>query len=118
MVEGRLNRATFGDVHVVEADDGSSALEVMTQYFEREGQLFDFVLMDFIMTRMNGPEAAQRMRKDLHFAGSIIGVTGNALPDDIAYFMESGADCVVTKPLTNKKLMDAILLAKSKIMLL
>jgi CheY-like chemotaxis protein len=48
------------------------------------------------------------MRRDLKFAGGIIGVTGNALPADLTYFKDCGADLVITKPLTNKKLMDAI----------
>ena len=71
---------------------------------------FDLVLIDYIMTVMNGPEAVQIMRKDLKFAGGIVGVTGNALPSDLTFFQQSGADAVITKPLTNKKLMDAILL--------
>ena len=71
---------------------------------------FDLVLIDYIMTVMNGPEAVQIMRKDLKFAGGIVGVTGNALPSDLTFFQRSGADAVITKPLTNKKLMDAILL--------
>ena len=69
---------------------------------------FDLVFIDYVMTTMNGPEAVQIMRRDLKFAGGIIGVTGNALPADLTYFQECGADLVITKPLTNKKLMDAI----------
>ncbi len=38
-----------------------------------------------------------------------VGVTGNALPDDIALFIASGANEVVTKPLTKAKLMDAVI---------
>ena len=69
---------------------------------------FDLVLIDFVMTTMDGPEAVQIMRRDLKFTGGIIGVTGNALPADLTYFKDCGADLVITKPLTNKKLMDAI----------
>ena len=69
---------------------------------------FDLVFMDYVMTTMNGPEAVQIMRRDLKFTGGIIGVTGNALPADLTYFQDCGADLVITKPLTNKKLMDAI----------
>jgi len=35
-------------------------------------------------------------------------VTGNALPDDMARFIASGANLVVTKPLTRMKLMNAL----------
>ena len=69
---------------------------------------FDLVFIDYVMTTMNGPEAVQIMRRDLKFTGGIIGVTGNALPADLTYFKECGADLAITKPLTNKKLMDAI----------
>jgi CheY-like chemotaxis protein len=69
---------------------------------------FNLIFIDYIMTTMNGPEAVQIMRKELKFTGGIIGVTGNALPADLTYFKECGADLVITKPLTNKRLMDAV----------
>jgi len=36
------------------------------------------------------------------------GVTGNALPEDIAKFIACGANTVLTKPLTKAKLMCAL----------
>ena len=76
---------------------------------------------------MHGPEAASIMRSDLHFEGTIIGkfffsslffdffrttllkgVTGNALPADMARFIAMGANQVVTKPLTKAKLLEAL----------
>ena len=74
------------------------------------GAGFDLVLIDYVMTVMNGPEAVQIMQRDLQFNRGIIGVTGNALPSDLTYFQQNGADTVITKPLTNKKLIDAIAL--------
>jgi CheY-like chemotaxis protein len=70
---------------------------------------FDVVFIDYVMNTMNGPEAVQIMRRDMKFSGGIIGVTGNALQSDLDYFQQCGADLVITKPLTNKKLMDAVL---------
>ena len=116
MVEAASNSAALGRVSVEEADDGNSAVEAMQLLQQQRaaqgdaGCGFDLVLIDYIMTVMNGPEAVQVMRRDLQFAGGIIGVTGNALPSDLTFFQQSGADAVITKPLTNKKLMDAILL--------
>eukprot|EP01035_Chromulina_nebulosa_P041231 gene41231-biopygen27893 len=72
------------------------------------GRAVDFVLMDFVMLSMHGPEAAQIMRKELHYTRPIIGVTGNALPHDIDHFIKSGANEVVIKPLTRAKLLDAL----------
>jgi CheY-like chemotaxis protein len=34
----------------------------------------------------------------------IIGLTGNALDDDVAAFVTSGADCVLSKPMREKDL--------------
>ena len=39
---------------------------------------------------------------------SFAGITGNALPEDIDFFVSSGANQVITKPLSRAKLMDAL----------
>jgi CheY-like chemotaxis protein len=49
------------------------------------------------MPIMNGPLAAKAMR-DMHVDIPIIGVTGNVLPEDVAYFKGMGADIVLSKP--------------------
>eukprot|EP01036_Dinobryon_divergens_P022753 gene22753-31042_t len=94
-------------VDLLEADDGGTAVEVLRSEINA-GRRVDFVLMDFVMIKMNGPEAASIMRYSLQYDGPIIGVTGNALPDDIARFIANGASEVITKPLTKSKLLGAI----------
>eukprot|EP01037_Dinobryon_pediforme_P026951 gene26951-29651_t len=89
-----MSSETLGEVAVMEADDGTTALKEMKRAMEEEGKTYDIVLIDYVMIAMNGPEAVRIMRTDMRFAGSIIGVTGNALPEDIAFFESSGADCV------------------------
>jgi len=91
----------------LEADDGSTALDVMRSEIEAD-RAIDFVLLDYVMIRMNGPEAAQKMRAELGYRGVVIGITGNALPRDMETFRDHGANMVLTKPLTNNKLMDAM----------
>mmetsp|Transcript_17528 Transcript_17528/g.24073 ORF Transcript_17528/g.24073 Transcript_17528/m.24073 type:complete len:129 (+) Transcript_17528:523-909(+) len=101
-------------VTVVEADDGRTAVEALrTEMAIRGGDGggagFDLILMDYIMLQMHGPDAALIMRKELHYQGVIIGVTGNALPEDLARYIALGADTVLTKPLTKAKLADTLL---------
>ena len=107
MLNSSINRAVLGDCSILEADDGSTALDVMRREMEAD-RAIDFVLMDYIMVRMNGPEAVQKMRVELGYRGVVIGITGNALPQDIENFRDHGANMMLTKPLTNTKLMDAM----------
>ena len=107
MLESSANRSVLGDCSILDADDGTTALDVMRSESEA-GRVIDFVLMDYVMIRMNGPEAVQKMRAELGYRGVVIGITGNALPEDLDNFREHGANIVLTKPLTNAKLMDAM----------
>ena len=107
MLNSSINRAVLGDCSILETDDGSTALDVMRREMEAD-RAIDFVLMDYIMVRMNGPEAVQKMRVELGYRGVVIGITGNALPQDMENFRDHGANMVLTKPLTNTKLMDAM----------
>lgn len=50
-----------------------------------------------MMPRMRGTEATAKIRK-LGFRGLIVGITGNALDDDVKDFMDHGANKVMTKP--------------------
>ena len=92
-----LGRLLKNRGHTVdEADDGVVAVEMLANSV-RQGTPYDTVLMDYEMPRMNGPEAAKRIRQD----GSnvfLVGVTGNLLPEDIRHFRSCGADAVLGKP--------------------
>jgi CheY-like chemotaxis protein len=59
---------------------------------------YDYILMDFEMPVMNGPTATAQLR-ELGCTVPIIGVTGNVLPADVQYFLDSGANAVLPKPL-------------------
>lgn len=85
-----------------EAGDGAVAVEKVLAA-SAAGAPFDVVFMDNTMVRMNGPEAAQRMRSG-GFEGLIVGVTGNVMAQDVARFVASGADCVLGKPLNLEEL--------------
>jgi signal transduction histidine kinase/CheY-like chemotaxis protein len=66
---------------------------------------FNTVLMDFEMPLLNGPEATKQIR-EMGFKASILGVTGNVLSEDVDYFMAHGADAVLPKPISIKRLKD------------
>ena len=98
--------------NVDKAEDGVIALNIVQrliedQDVERGGGQYDLVVMDNLMPRMCGPEACKRMR-DLGFAGLIIGLTGNALEQDIAEYMAQGANAVLKKPLVMEELLQII----------
>lgn len=95
-----------------QAGDGLECIELVRNLSSRKKPPFDFILMDFEMPRMNGPEAAYSLRRDGIFT-PIIGITGNVLPEDQDYFMSAGADRVLRKPLSlpllEKTLVDIIM---------
>ena len=62
---------------------------------------------------MNGTEAVVQLR-ELGYNGIILGVTGNALPEDVQEFENKGADLVIVKPLDIAKFEDAIKKVKAK----
>ena len=82
---------------VVEAEDGLQALDKYEQSL-CEQRFFDGVFMDFVMPRMNGPQAAHELRSR-GFKQPIIGVTGNVLSQDVDCFLAQGANSVLSKPL-------------------
>ena len=75
----------------------------------REGRNIDIVLMDYvIMVHMNGPDEVHADRIRLPWVGSGHHRQRAYTPEDLDYSRSQGADCVITRPLTNSKLMDAI----------
>ena len=93
-----LCRSLKGIFHSIDqAVDGIDAVEKVRQSLQHH-RPYDLILMDFFMPNMDGPTATKRIRSDLGFKGLIIGVTGNALPEDIHTFKTCGADKVLIKP--------------------
>lgn len=92
-----------------QARDGSIAVEMVSENMNisesededvesaDESKHYDVVLLDYEMPIMNGPMAAKKMR-ELGSDTFIVGITGNLLPEDIAYFREQGANEVLPKP--------------------
>eukprot|EP01038_Epipyxis_sp_PR26KG_P009382 gene9382-12641_t len=96
----RLIQSIVQNCHIDEADDGSTALELV----EKVPYHFDCIFLDFVMTTIHGAETADNIRNRLGYTGPIVGVTGNALPEDIVTFKAAGVDYVLTKPVHKDQL--------------
>ena len=91
-----LARSLDDKYEVTMADDGDVAV---SRVLEAMGtpNAYDVILMDNQMNRMNGPIAAKTLREK-GFVGVIVGVTGNALRQDVEDYLAHGADEVIGKP--------------------
>lgn len=97
-----LNKLTVKQLEVAGAlvtptFDGIEAL------LQLETQEFDLLLTDINMPQMNGYQLTQEARA-LGFTGLIVGVTAATIGRETDKLIESGADGVVTKPITMKAL--------------
>ena len=90
----------------VEAENGEIAVEKVMAALE-EGEPFQLITMDYMMPVMDGPAACRNIRA-AGYRGLIIGVTGNALPEDMDVFLAAGADRVLLKPVSASQLEDAV----------
>ncbi len=81
------------------AENGEKALQIL------EMELFDLILMDVKMPVMDGFEATQKIRKKEHLKHiPILGLTANALPEQVEKCRLAGMDAVVTKPINGAEL--------------
>ena len=86
----------------MEAENGQQAVDMVKDAIE-SGVHYDIITMDYQMPVMDGVTATSIIRK-IGFAGRIVGITGNAMLEDLNSFISSGADIVLTKPLSIAKL--------------
>ncbi len=75
-------------------EDGVQAYEVVTETIDK----YKIIFLDNFMPNMNGVDCTRKLRKN-KFENIIIGLTGNALDEDVAEFTDAGADTVFSKPL-------------------
>ena len=79
--------------HVVTADDGGSALQLVAD------QQFDLVLLDLIMPGMNGFEVLRRLKATEHTRDvPVIVISALDELDSVVRCIESGAEDYLTKP--------------------
>ena len=81
-----------------EAEDGAIAITKVKEMMSSDAKVYSAILMDFVMPNMDGPTATRIIRSS-GYKAPIFGVTGNTLDSDINYFVDSGANQVLAKPL-------------------
>jgi signal transduction histidine kinase len=84
-------RKAGGTVEIV--NNGAEAI----RYLE-EGKLVDLIIMDLQMPEMDGYEATQYIRNDLHLDTPIIAMTATAMKGEQLQCLESGMNEYLTKP--------------------
>jgi|GEM_PF-363029 len=78
------------------ARNGLEAVEMV-----KGGQLFDLILMDIQMPKMNGLDATKEIRKIKGYESTmIVGLSANAFREDVEIAMTSGMNHYLTKPVS------------------
>lgn len=84
------------------AEDGIEAVEIVKK------EKFDLILMDIQMPRMDGVEAAKRIRRMKNGKIPVIALTADAMKGDRKRFLESGMDDYLEKPIGRNTLLKTI----------
>ena len=86
------------------ANDGIQAIDAV------KANVYDLILMDILMPRMDGVTAARKIREMPGSAGHtpIIALTAHAAPDKVRAYWQAGMDDFVAKPFKKQDLHDAI----------
>jgi len=87
------------------ASDGEEALEKVRK------ALYDVILMDIQMPRMNGDEAMIHIREDANpnQETPIIAFTANVIKSDRQYYLDAGFDAYISKPFNEETLYGTII---------
>ncbi|MBM3447611.1 MAG: response regulator [Bacteroidetes bacterium] len=89
--------------HIEIASNGEEALEILT------AQDFDIILMDVQMPVMDGIEATRIIREKRNITTPIIGLSANALREEVTICKSAGMNDYLVKPYTEKQLMEVML---------
>ncbi|MCE8417289.1 ATP-binding protein [Rhodovulum sulfidophilum] len=87
---------------VTEAVDGLDGVETAA------ARQFDVILMDISMPRLDGIEAARRIRAAEGPPPRIVAMTAHALPEDLARFQAAGMEDVALKPVSRGRLSELL----------
>jgi two-component system chemotaxis response regulator CheY len=93
----------LGYNHIIEADDGVAALEIL------QTQEIDLVISDWNMPNMNGLELLRAIRASNKLQNlPVLLVTAEALKDNVLEAVKSGVNGYIVKPFTAETLKEKI----------
>jgi len=93
LIEQTLEDLEEGDVRLLEADNGSDALEII------QNERPQLVFLDVMIPKMNGFELCRKVKKELKLEGIfIVLLTAKGEEYDQLTGKEAGADIYMTKP--------------------
>ena len=96
-------------IQVTRAVDGQEAVEV---FAGRSASTFDLILMDIMMPRMNGYEAANAIRtmkgRPDGCTIPIIAMTANAFAEDVQKSLDAGMNGHLSKPIVMEEVVKTI----------
>ena len=84
--------------NLVFANNGKEALELLQQ------STFDLIFMDIQMPVLDGLSATRQARHELGIKSPIIGLSANAMPNDVRLADEAGMNHYIAKPIIREKL--------------
>lgn len=85
----------IGFTNISEADDGKSALKVLTD------ETFDLILCDWNMPEMSGIELLEKMKSDDQLKGiPFVMITAETKKDNIIEAVKAGVSNYIVKPFT------------------
>lgn len=102
----RLLQFSGGDLKVSDAEDGPSALQLLS------AQDFDLLIIDYTMPSMSGVEAIQVLRKSQrNHSIPVIMLTARSENHHLIESLEGGASFFLAKPFEPQELLDTVGLA-------
>lgn len=90
----------------IEGKNGQDLVDLVVESMQG-GSSYDVVLLDNEMPVKRGRDAISEARR-MGYKGIVLGVTGNALDEDIDDFKKSGVNDVILKPMNAVKFKDAM----------
>jgi DNA-binding response OmpR family regulator len=92
------------DFHVFIARDGQEAIDIL------QNEIPDLVILDIMMPNVDGFETLAFIKSKVELAlCKVIFLSAKNRPEDIQKGIDSGADDYLTKPFSNKKLIERVI---------